>query len=79
LTPRKAGTWQIPPFQIAFMRADMKAIVYIRREKTMAYLLLQMNPEKFQQYLYEHNEQETMYVQLKKALFGTLKAALLFC
>ena len=43
----------------------------------MAQLLAKIHPPTYQEYVHEHRGQAQIYVRLKKALYGTLKAALL--
>eukprot|EP00957_Ditylum_brightwellii_P198965 15165642-Ditylum_brightwellii.AAC.1 len=62
----------------AFMQADMDGIVHMKIEDTMAELLTKLDPTLYRQYLRSENGRSVLYVQLKKALCGTLKAALLF-
>jgi hypothetical protein len=47
-------------------------------EGKMAKLLVKINLKLYQKYLRMDNGKSIMYVQLKKALYGTLQAALLF-
>ena len=44
----------------------------------MAELLAKIDPETYQQYVYNNQGQSTIYMKLKKALYGTLKAAIIF-
>jgi hypothetical protein len=59
-----------------FMQADMKDTVHMKLEGTMADLLINLAPEMYKKFAYKYNGKTVLYV--KKALYGTLKAALLF-
>jgi hypothetical protein len=45
-------------------------------EGKMAELLVQLDPELYSQHLFVENGKKHLYVKLKKALYGTLKAVL---
>ena len=62
----------------AFMQADMEDTVYMRIDGAMAELLIQLDPDYYNQFAERHNGKLVLYVLLLKALYGTLKAALLF-
>ena len=72
---RDVATIYIPG---AFMQADMEDIVHMKLEGTMAELLVKIDPELYQKYIQVENGKTVLYVELRKALYGTLKAALLF-
>ena len=72
---RDVATIDVPG---AFMQADMDDTVYMRIEGKMAELLVGLNPEYYNQYAEVINGKLILYVLLQKALYGTLKAALLF-
>ena len=62
----------------AFMHSDMDPNVHMRVEGLMAELLLEVDPDMYTKYLvYEHNK-PVIYVEMLKALYGTLRAARLF-
>eukprot|EP00957_Ditylum_brightwellii_P113528 8656010-Ditylum_brightwellii.AAC.1 len=44
----------------------------------MAELLVKINPAPYRKHLRVENDKPVMYVHLKKALYGTMQAALLF-
>ena len=44
----------------------------------MAELLTRVDPSKYRTYMSEENRKQVLYVELQKALYGTLQAALLF-
>ena len=72
---RDVATVDIPG---AFMQADMEDIVHMKLEGHMAELLVRIDPKLYRQYIQIEKGRQVLYVQLKKALYGTLKAALLF-
>jgi hypothetical protein len=61
-----------------FMQVDMDEIVHMRLEGTMADLVVKLPPETYEKFVVKAKERNVLYVQLKKALYGTLCAALLF-
>jgi hypothetical protein len=61
-----------------FMHADMEDLVHMKLEGKMVELLVKLDPKLYQKYVQMHNGKQVLYVELKKALYGTLKAALLF-
>jgi hypothetical protein len=62
----------------AFMQADMDEVVHMRMEGKMAELLVRINPQLYRKYVVIEGTKKVLYVELRKALYGTLKAALLF-
>ena len=72
---RDVATIDVPG---AFMQADMDDTVHMKLEGTMADLLINLAPDIYKKFAYKHNGKTVLYVLLKKALYGTLKAALLF-
>jgi Reverse transcriptase (RNA-dependent DNA polymerase) len=62
----------------AFMQTDIDDITHMRLDGTMADLLVDIDPDQYQSYAQERNGKTVLYVRLKKALYGTLKAAYLF-
>jgi hypothetical protein len=62
----------------AFMQTDMKGTVYMVLEGTMAELLVKIKPKLYREYLLMKKGKPMLYVQLKKALYGTMQAGLLF-
>ena len=72
---RDVGTVDIPG---AFMQADMEDTVHMKMEGKMAELLVRIDPKLYRKYVRMENGKMVLYVELKKALYGTLKAALLF-
>jgi hypothetical protein len=63
----------------AFMQTDVDEVIHVRLEGPLATLLAKVDPKLYEQYL-EHDRKgkPVMYVMLKKALYGTLQAAMLF-
>ena len=72
---RDVATVDIPG---AFMQADMDELVHMRLEGTMAELLVKLDPAMYRKYIILENGKKVLYVELKKALYGTIRAALLF-
>jgi len=63
----------------AFMQADMVGDVHMKLEGKIADLLSELEPELYNKYIQKVKGRSIMYVKLKKALYGTLQAAMLFC
>ena len=72
---RDVATADIPG---AFMQADMDKLVHMRLDGKMAELFVRVDPSKYEKYVVYENGMPVLYVVLKKALYGTLRAALLF-
>jgi hypothetical protein len=72
---RDVATVDIPG---AFMQADMDELVHMKLEGKMAELLVKIEPKLYRKYVQIEKGKEVLYVELKKALYGTLRAALLF-
>jgi hypothetical protein len=62
----------------AFMQVDMDEIVRMRLDGKMAELLVHIDPSRYEKYVVHENGKPVIYVLLKKALYRTLRAALLF-
>jgi hypothetical protein len=62
----------------AFMHADIDELIHVRLEGPMAELLARVDPDKYRTYVVEERGKQVIYVELQKALYGTLQAALLF-
>jgi len=62
----------------AFMQADMDEKVHMQLEGKMAELLVRCEPNLYWKYVWVEGGKTVLYVKLRKALYGTLKAALLF-
>ncbi len=60
------------------MQADMDDIVHMKLEGKMAELLVRIDPQLYRKHVQLERGKQVLYVELKKALYGTLKAALLF-
>jgi hypothetical protein len=72
---RDVATCDIPG---AFMQSDMKGKVVMKLEGVMAEVILKIDPRKYTRHVVKENGKDVIYVILKKALYGTLQAALLF-
>ena len=76
LEGRDVATVDIPR---AFMQADMEGEdVHVKMQGKLVHLLAQIDPKLYRQYITDENGKSVLYVKLKKALYGTLQAALLF-
>ena len=62
----------------AFMQADMDPGVYMRIDGTMAELLMEIDHDMYQPHMVMEKGKPVIYVELLKALYGTLRAARLF-
>jgi hypothetical protein len=72
---RDVATVDIPG---AFMQAEIDETVHVKLEGTMAELMVRLDPKLYRQYVQNENGKPVLYVELNKALYGTLRAALLF-
>jgi hypothetical protein len=72
---RKVMTCDVPG---AFMQVDVDEIVHVRLNGPLAKLLTKVDPKLYSKYLVTDKGKSVMYVQLRKALYGTLSAAMLF-
>jgi len=61
-----------------FMHADVDELIFVKLEGALAELLVHVDPKKYGPYLVVENGKKVMYVELRKALYGTLQVALLF-
>jgi len=63
----------------AFMHADMNECIHMVMEGTVAEQVAKLEPKIYRKYIWHDKKGKPMlYVRLKKALYGTLQAALLF-
>ena len=72
---RDVATVDIPG---AFMQGDQDETVHMRLEGTLAELLTKCDPKLYRQYVVTKNNKPVLYVELVKALYVTLCAALIF-
>ena len=72
---RDVGIVNIPN---AFMQVNMNDTVHMKLEGKMAELLVKIDPKLYRPYVMTENGKTALYVEFKKALYGTLKAVLLF-
>ena len=72
---RNVATVDIPG---AFMQADMDEIVHLKMQGQMAELLVKLDPKLYRKHVQTEGGKTVLYVELRKALYGTLRAALLF-
>lgn len=62
----------------AFMQADMDELVHVRFVGIMVDLLLEIDPELYGPCVVMEGKEKVIYVELLKALYGTIRAARLF-
>ena len=72
---RDVATVDIPG---AFMQADIDEVVHIKFEGEIAEMLVKMDPKLYRKYIKDEHGKPVLYVELLKALYGTMRAALLF-
>ena len=60
----------------AFLQTDMDELIHVRLEGPLATLLAKVDPKLYDRYVEYHNGKAVLYVKLKKALYGTLQAAI---
>ena len=72
---RKVTTCDVPG---AFMHADQDELVHVRFEGPMAEILVKVNPKLYRPHILIEKGKKVLYARLRKALYGTLRAALLF-
>jgi hypothetical protein len=62
----------------AFMQADIDEVIHVKFEGEIAEMLVKMDPKLYRKYVRNEHGKTVLYVELLKALYGTLRAALLF-
>ena len=64
----------------AFLHSNIDELIHMRLDGSMAELLVRVNREKYRSYyvVQDQSSKDVIYVELLKALYGTLQAALLF-
>ena len=63
----------------AFLHADMEGNIHMILEGTISELIVKLEPNLYRKHVwYNQKGKPMLYIQLKKALYGTLQAALLF-
>jgi hypothetical protein len=72
---RDVATVDIPG---ASMQADIDEVVHVRFEGEIAEMLVRMDPKLYRKYIRYENGKAVLYVELLKALYETLRPALLF-
>jgi hypothetical protein len=75
LEKRYIATTDIPG---AFMHAEIDEVVHIKFKGTLAELLVCINPTLYRKHIFLEKGVPVLYAKLAKALYGTLRAALLF-
>jgi uncharacterized protein YeaC (DUF1315 family) len=71
---RKVMTIDIPG---AFMHVNIDELIHVRLEGPMAELLTRVDPDKYRAYMSKESGKQVLYIELQKALYSTLQAALL--
>ena len=61
-----------------FMQADIDELVHVRFTGEMVNMLLHINHDKYKDYVVTEREDKVLYMELLKALYGTLHTARLF-
>ena len=59
----------------AFMQVDMDELVHVQFQGEMVYKLLEIDHDLYASYVTVEKGEKVMYVELLKALYGTLRAA----
>jgi hypothetical protein len=72
---RQVMTCDVPG---AFMQVDVDEVVHVRLVGPLAELLTKVDPKLYTKYVTTEHGKSVLYVQLQKALYGTLSAAMLF-
>jgi hypothetical protein len=72
---RDVATVDIPG---AFLQAEIDEIIYVKMAGTIVDILVGINSPKYEAYITKEGDKKVLYVRLNKALYGTLRAALLF-
>ena len=62
----------------AFMQADIDELVHVRFKGEMVRMLLEIDEEMYGEYVVMEKGEQVMYMELLKALYGSLRAARLF-
>jgi hypothetical protein len=62
----------------AFMQTDVDELIHVRLEGPLVALLAKVDPNLYEKYIVDKKGKSALYVKLKKALYGTLQAAMLF-
>jgi hypothetical protein len=73
--PRKVMTADVPG---AFMQVGVDEVVHVRLVGPLTELLTKVDPSLYKKYITMEHGKPVLYVELQKALYGTLSAALLF-
>ena len=60
------------------VQADMDEVLYMKLKGPLAHLLTKVDPKQYSQFVATERGKKVIYVKLKKALYGTLQAALLY-
>jgi hypothetical protein len=72
---RTVGVYDLPG---AFLHAHQTDITYVKMTDEGATLLIEVSPTTYKDYLILEGDKNTIYLMLKRALYGCIKSALLF-
>lgn len=75
LEKRDIATLDIPG---AFLQADTDEDTYVKIQGEMCNILVGIDPDTYSKFVCVEQGRNTIYLKLKKALYGTLRAAILF-
>ena len=59
-----------------FMQVNIDELIHVQLEGPMAELLTRVDPAKYCMYMSKENGKQVLYIELQKALYGTLQAAI---
>merc|ERR1712115_544651 len=64
----------------AFMHSDLDdaEVIHVKLEGIMAEIMTTINPKLYTKYIVMERERPVLYMRLRKALYGTVQAAMLF-
>ena len=73
-------SWEVVVLDVpgTFMQADIDELVHVRFMGEMVSMLLHINNDMYKDYIVTEKGKKVMYMELLKALYGTLHAAWLF-
>ena len=73
-------SWEVAVLDVpgTFMQADIDELVHVRFTGEMVSMLLHINNDMYKDYIVTEKGKKVMYMELLKALYGTLHAAWLF-
>lgn len=69
---RDVATVDVPG---AFMQANIDEVTYVKIQGAMCDIFVETGPEKYTKFVCVGQGRNTLYLKLKKALYGTIRAA----